>query len=64
MGLRDYLNGRASPARFLARVDGAALDDAAIAGLLGRVGERYTWLDVTKLRRYGEDEGFTRAQGQ
>jgi isocitrate dehydrogenase len=42
---------------------GDPTDDAAIGGLLGRVGAQVTWTQVQKLRRYAGVEGFTRAQG-
>ncbi len=51
-------------ARFLASGDEAEADDAAISALLGRVGARFGWVSVEKLRTYGSEEGFTRAQGQ
>jgi isocitrate dehydrogenase len=50
--------------RFIAAEDGTPLDDAAIGHLLGRVAARVTWVQVQKLRLYGGEEGFTRAQGQ
>jgi len=50
--------------RFVAAQEGATVTDAAILALLGRVGERMPWAHVQKLRMFGEDEGFTRAQGQ
>ena len=50
--------------RFVAATAGAPVNDAAILGLLGRVGSRYGWLQVEKLRLYGDEEGFTRAAGQ
>jgi hypothetical protein len=40
------------------------VDDAALVALLTRIGGRYTWMHVQKLRMFGEEEGFTRAQGQ
>ena len=48
--------------RFIPTVGGAT-DDAAIGGLVGRVGAKVTWTQIQKLRRYGGSEGFTRAQG-
>jgi hypothetical protein len=42
---------------------GATVTDAEILGLLGRVAERYRWMDVQKLTTFGSAEGFTRAQG-
>jgi isocitrate dehydrogenase len=50
--------------RFVAAEDGASVDDAAILGLLGRVGAAMPWVHVQKLRMFGDEEGFTRAQGQ
>jgi isocitrate dehydrogenase len=44
--------------------DGATATDAALSALLGRVGAKVTWVQVQKLRLYGGEEGFTRAQGQ
>jgi hypothetical protein len=32
--------------------------------LLDRIALAYRWVSVEKLRRYGTEEGFTRAQGQ
>ena len=51
--------------RFMAAVaaDGSA-DDAAVLALLGRIGARHSWMHVEKLRMFGDEEGFTRAQGQ
>ena len=51
-------------ARFTAAVPNATVTDAEILGLLGRVGERYRWMDVQKLTTFGSEEGFTRAQGE
>jgi isocitrate dehydrogenase len=50
--------------RFVARADGAAVSDADIAALVGRVGERYAWTHVEKLHVFGGADGFTKAQGQ
>ncbi len=50
--------------RFMAAQEGGSVDDAAILGLLARVGERLPWVHVQKLRMYGDEEGYTRAQGQ
>jgi isocitrate dehydrogenase len=49
--------------RFLA-ADGGAVDDAAILRLLDRAAGHAPWMQVQKLRIYGDEEGFTRAQGQ
>lgn len=49
--------------RFKAVGDGTT-DDASILALLGRLGERTPWMHVEKLRMFGDEEGFTRAQGQ
>ncbi len=46
------------------RADGGVVDDAAIGALLARVAAKVTWVQVQKLRLYGGEEGFTRAQGQ
>jgi isocitrate dehydrogenase len=51
-------------ARFLAAGAGTGADDAAISALLGRVGARFGWVSVEKLRTYGPEDGFTRVQGQ
>ncbi len=51
-------------ARFMASGEGSDADDPAIGALLGRVGARFGWVSVEKLRTYGSEEGFTRAQGQ
>ena len=50
--------------RFIAPQTGEAVDDAAIGQLLSRVASVTTWVQVQKLRIYGGEEGFTRAQGQ
>ncbi len=50
--------------RFVAAEEGGSVDDAAILALLARVAEHVPWMHVQKLRFYGEEEGFTRAQGQ
>jgi isocitrate dehydrogenase len=50
--------------RFLAAAGGEAVDDAAILGLLERVSSRVPWMHVEKLRIYGDEDGFTKAQGQ
>jgi isocitrate dehydrogenase len=50
--------------RFVAAEQGGSVDDAAILRLLGRIGERMPWVHVQKLRMYGDEEGYTRAQGQ
>ncbi len=51
-------------ARFVAALTGATITDGEILGLLGRIGERYRWMDVQKLTTFGSEEGFTRAQGE
>lgn len=50
--------------RFVGAEDGGEVDDAALLRLLERVATRVTWMHVQKLRLYGDEEGFTRAQGQ
>jgi isocitrate dehydrogenase len=50
--------------RFVSAQEGATVDDAAILRLLARIGERMPWVHVQKLRTYGDEEGYTRAQGQ
>jgi isocitrate dehydrogenase len=49
--------------RFMA-AEGAPIDDVAILALLGRVGGRFAWMNLEKLRTFDGQEGFTRAQGQ
>lgn len=51
-------------ARFVAATPGATITDGEVLSLLGRIGERYRWMDVQKLTRFGAEEGFTRAQGE
>jgi len=51
-------------ARFVAREDGVAVSDADIAGLLGRVGERFAWTHVEKLHVFAGEPSYTKAQGQ
>jgi isocitrate dehydrogenase len=50
--------------RFVAASEGGTVDDAALVALLGRVGERFAWMHVQKLRTFGDEDGFTKAQGQ
>jgi isocitrate dehydrogenase len=50
--------------RFVAAQDGADVDDAALLRLLERIGSQVPWMHVQKLRLFGDEEGFTRAQGQ
>jgi isocitrate dehydrogenase len=50
--------------RFVAAAAGGRVDDAALLALLERVSGRATWMHVEKLRTFGEEDGFTRAQGQ
>ena len=50
--------------RFVAVEDGGSVDDAALLRLLERIATRVPWMHVQKLRLYGDEEGFTRAQGQ
>jgi isocitrate dehydrogenase len=50
--------------RFVAAADGDDVDDAMILALLTRIGGHVRWVHIQKLRLYGEEEGFTRAQGQ
>jgi isocitrate dehydrogenase len=51
-------------ARFVAREEGAAVSDADIAALLGRVGERFAWTHVEKLHVFDGEPSYTKAQGQ
>jgi isocitrate dehydrogenase len=51
-------------ARFVTSAEAAETDDGAISALLGRISPRFGWMSVEKLRTYGGEEGFTRAQGQ
>jgi len=50
--------------RFMPLDDATDIDDQAITRLLDRIALAYRWVSVEKLRRYGTEEGFTRAQGQ
>jgi len=50
--------------RFMAAEEGAEVDDAALLRLLERIGSLMPWMHVQKLRLYGDEEGFTRAQGR
>jgi isocitrate dehydrogenase len=51
--------------RFVAAAEGGTVTDEDVRGLLGRVAAVYpTWNHVEKLRRYGGEDGFTKAQGQ
>ena len=50
--------------RFVAAQEGSSVDDPAILRLLGRIAEHLPWVHVQKLRMYGDEEGYTRAQGQ
>ena len=50
--------------RYVAQADGAAVSDAEIAALVGRVGERYAWTHIEKLHVFAGADGFTKAQGQ
>jgi isocitrate dehydrogenase len=51
-------------ARFVARAEGAAVGDADITALVGRVGARYAWTHLEKLHVFAGEDGFTKAQGQ
>ncbi|MFH1475177.1 MAG: isocitrate dehydrogenase, partial [Chloroflexota bacterium] len=51
-------------ARFVARAEGSAVNDAEIAALVLRVGERFAWTHVEKLHVVAGEDGFTKAQGQ
>jgi isocitrate dehydrogenase len=51
-------------ARFVAREEGAAVSDAELAALLGRVGEQFAWTHVEKLHLFGGEPSYTKAQGQ
>jgi isocitrate dehydrogenase len=50
--------------RFVAAEEEGDVDDAALLRLLDRIASRAPWMHVQKLRLYGDEEGFTRAQGQ
>jgi isocitrate dehydrogenase len=50
--------------RFVSAEEGGSVDDAAVLALLSRISGHVPWVHVQKLRVYGEEEGFTRAQGQ
>lgn len=49
--------------RFMGR-EGAAVDDAAVLALLGRIGATYRWCHVEKLPEFDGEAGYTRAQGE
>ncbi len=51
-------------ARFVASQDGAAVSDAQILALQGRVAERFAWTHVEKLHVFSGEPGYTKAQGQ
>ena len=51
-------------ARYVARAQDAAVTDAEIAALLGRVGARFAWTHIEKLHVFAGEDGFTKAQGQ
>ncbi len=51
-------------ARYVAREDGAEVDDGEILALTGRVAERFRWTHLEKLHLFAGEPGFTRAQGQ
>ncbi|NBW31663.1 MAG: isocitrate dehydrogenase [bacterium] len=51
-------------ARFLARADGADLPDETLLALAARVAGVAPWVHLEKLRVWGSEEGFTRAQGE
>jgi hypothetical protein len=50
--------------RFIAASAGARVSDEAISQLLVRIAGHDTWMQVQKLRTYGGEEGYTRAQGE
>ena len=50
--------------RFVAAAGDSRVDDAAILALLTRIAGHVPWMHVQKLRLFGDEEGFTRAQGQ
>ena len=48
-----------------AQTEGAPqLDDAALLALLGAVANVAPWMHVEKLQRFGEVDGWTKAQGE
>jgi hypothetical protein len=51
-------------ARFLARADGSDLPDETLLALAARVAGVAPWVHLEKLRVWGSEEGFTRAQGE
>ena len=51
-------------ARYVAREEGASVDDADVLALAGRVAARFRWTHLEKLHVFDGEPGFTRAQGQ
>jgi hypothetical protein len=51
-------------ARFLARADSVDLPDETLLALAARVAGVAPWVHLEKLRVWGSEEGFTRAQGE
>jgi len=51
-------------ARYVARAAGADLEDAELLALASRVAGVAPWVHLEKLRVWGTEEGFTRAQGE
>jgi isocitrate dehydrogenase len=51
-------------ARFLARADDSDLPDETLLALAARVAGVAPWVHLEKLRVWGSEEGFTRAQGE
>jgi hypothetical protein len=48
----------------LARADDADLPDETLLALAARVAGVAPWVHLEKLRIWGNEEGFTRAQGE
>jgi isocitrate dehydrogenase len=50
--------------RFVARSEGATLDDGAVLALLGAIGSGFRWMHVEKLELHDGGAAYTRAQGE
>jgi isocitrate dehydrogenase len=50
--------------RFVARREGAPLDDVAVLALLGAIGAGFRWMHVEKLELHDGAPAYTRAQGE
>jgi isocitrate dehydrogenase len=50
--------------RFVRRDGAPALDDAALLGVLRRIGAEHRWMHVEKLEEHDGALAYTRAQGE